>query len=157
MYSQKNRTYSQIDLDERRKIERWHAAKISVDVIAEKLGRHRSTIFRELKRNKFADPEMRQLDGYYCLSAPSFSRGAMKYVNAQTTFMNVGVANMTKRDFTSYSADLLSALERQSRAFELPLLTYLLQMAVCELDHIEGSEAMQLGAMERNSPVQLVG
>ena len=59
------RTYSQITLDERRKIERWHAAKISVDVIAEKLGRHRSTIFRELKRNRFDDPEMLELAGYY--------------------------------------------------------------------------------------------
>lgn len=58
-------TYSQITLDERRKIERWHAAKISVDVIAEKLGRHRSTIFRELKRNRFDDPEMLELAGYY--------------------------------------------------------------------------------------------
>jgi IS30 family transposase len=54
------RTYSQITLDERRKIERWHAAKVSVDIIAEKLGRHRSTIFRELKRNRFEDPEMHQ-------------------------------------------------------------------------------------------------
>ncbi len=69
MNAQKNRTYSQISLGERRKIERWHAAKIRVDVIAEKLGRHRSTIFRELKRNKFTDPQMRQLDGYYCLTA----------------------------------------------------------------------------------------
>ena len=42
------RTYSQIDMDERRKIARWRMAGISVDVIAEKLGRHRSTIFREL-------------------------------------------------------------------------------------------------------------
>jgi IS30 family transposase len=41
------RTYSQIDLDERRKIERWRQAGVSVDTIAEKLGRHRSTIFRE--------------------------------------------------------------------------------------------------------------
>lgn len=44
------RTYAHIDLDERRKIARWRTAKLSVDVIAEKLGRHRSTIFRELKR-----------------------------------------------------------------------------------------------------------
>lgn len=36
------RTCSQIDLDERRKIERWHHAGVSVDTIAEKLGRHRS-------------------------------------------------------------------------------------------------------------------
>ena len=47
------RTYSQIDMDERRKIARWRTAGISVDVIAEKLGRHRSTIFRELRRNAF--------------------------------------------------------------------------------------------------------
>ncbi|RWD96669.1 MAG: hypothetical protein EOS76_38285, partial [Mesorhizobium sp.] len=33
-------TYSQIDLDERRKIERWRQAGVSVDAIAEKLGRH---------------------------------------------------------------------------------------------------------------------
>ncbi len=43
------RTYSQIDMDERRKIARWRTAGISVDVIAEKLHRHRSTIFRELR------------------------------------------------------------------------------------------------------------
>ncbi|MDQ0455558.1 helix-turn-helix domain-containing protein, partial [Rhizobium paknamense] len=49
------RTYSHIDLDERRKIARWRTAGLSVEVIAEKLGRHRSTIFRELKRNMFVD------------------------------------------------------------------------------------------------------
>lgn len=62
-------TYSHIDMDERRKIERWHAAKISVDEIANKLGRHRSTIFRELKRNRFDDAEMPKLCGYYCVTA----------------------------------------------------------------------------------------
>jgi transposase, IS30 family len=61
--------YSHIDMDERRKIERWHAAKISVDEIANKLGRHRSTIFRELKRNQFDDVEMPKLCGYYCVTA----------------------------------------------------------------------------------------
>ena len=35
------RTYSQIDMDERRKIARWRMAGISVDVIAEKLHRDR--------------------------------------------------------------------------------------------------------------------
>jgi IS30 family transposase len=68
------RPYSQITLDERRKIERWHAAKVSADVIAEKLGRHRSTIFRELKRNRFEDPEMRELSGYYGLTADARSK-----------------------------------------------------------------------------------
>jgi len=37
------RTYSHIDLDERRKITRWRSARLSVDVIAEKLGKLRST------------------------------------------------------------------------------------------------------------------
>ena len=64
-----DRTYSHIDLDERRRIARWRAAKLSVDVIAEKLGRHRSTIFRELKRNQFNDDEIKDLNGYYCTIA----------------------------------------------------------------------------------------
>ncbi|WP_376711391.1 IS30 family transposase [Pseudochrobactrum lubricantis] len=62
-------TYSHIDLDERRKIARWRSAKLSVNVIAEKLGRHRSTIFRELKRNQFIDDEITDLTGYYCMIA----------------------------------------------------------------------------------------
>lgn len=49
------RPYSQMSIEERREIERWRAAKVSVDEIAEKLGRHRSTIFRELRRNSFDD------------------------------------------------------------------------------------------------------
>lgn len=65
------RTYSQIDLDERRKIERWRQAGASVEMIAEKLGRHRSTIFRELRRNKFEDVEMPDLTGYFCVTAHS--------------------------------------------------------------------------------------
>jgi transposase, IS30 family len=64
-------TYSHISLDERREIERWRLAKVSVDVIAEKLGRHRSTIFRELKRNTFEDQIIPDLNGYYCLTANS--------------------------------------------------------------------------------------
>lgn len=69
------RTYSQLDLDERRKIERWRHAGVAVDVIAEKLGRHRSTIFREIARNKFADPEMPELTGYFCVAANGKARG----------------------------------------------------------------------------------
>lgn len=68
------RTYSQISLDERRKIERWRHARISVDVIAEKLGRHRSTIFRELRRNLFSDIELPGVSGYFGLAALTRTR-----------------------------------------------------------------------------------
>lgn len=68
------RTYSQIDMDERRKIARWRSAGISVDVIAEKLHRHRSTIFRELRRNAFVDEKMPDLNGYYCVTANDMAR-----------------------------------------------------------------------------------
>ncbi|CDZ68388.1 Transposase InsI for insertion sequence element IS30B/C/D, partial CDS, partial [Neorhizobium galegae bv. orientalis] len=63
------RTYSQIGLDERRKIARWRTAGLSVAVIAEKLGRHRSTIFREVRRNMFVDKQIPDLSGYYCVTA----------------------------------------------------------------------------------------
>jgi len=63
------RTYSQIGLDERRKIARWRLAGLTVDAIAEKLGRHRSTIFREVRRNTFVDMQIPDLNGYYCVMA----------------------------------------------------------------------------------------
>lgn len=59
------RHYKQLSLEERHKIEKWRAAKISVDVIAERLGRDRSTIFRELRRNHFTDAEMPNVVGYF--------------------------------------------------------------------------------------------
>lgn len=59
------RPYKQLSLEERRKIEMWRAAKVSVDVIAERLGRNRSTIFRELRRNHFKDAEMPKVVGYF--------------------------------------------------------------------------------------------
>ncbi len=64
-----NRTYSHIDMDERRKIARWRMAGLGDEIIAEKLGRHRSTIFREIKRNMFIDEVFPNLNGYYCFTA----------------------------------------------------------------------------------------
>ncbi len=61
-------------INERRKIARWRTAGISVDVIAKKLHRHRSTIFRELRRNTFEDREMPDLNGYYCVMANDMAR-----------------------------------------------------------------------------------
>ncbi len=67
------RTYSQIDMDERRRIARWRAAGLSA-TIAEKLGRHRSTIFRELSRNAFEDRQMPELSGFYCVTVNEMAR-----------------------------------------------------------------------------------
>jgi hypothetical protein len=49
------RTYSQLDLDQRRTLFRLVEARRPVGEIAARLGRHRSTIYRELGRNRFRD------------------------------------------------------------------------------------------------------
>ncbi len=72
-------TYSHIDLEERRKIARWRMAGISVEIIAEKLGRHRSTIFRELKRNMFVDKLIPDLNGYYCVRPMTWLMSVSRY------------------------------------------------------------------------------
>ena len=58
------RTCPHLSDEERRKLERRRHAKVGPDVIAERLGRHRSTIFRELKRNRFQDEAMPKVTGY---------------------------------------------------------------------------------------------
>ena len=67
--------YSHLSLAERRQIERWRHAKMSADEMARRLGRHRSTIFRELRRNHFHDPEAPRLNGYWCIVAQSLTDG----------------------------------------------------------------------------------
>jgi IS30 family transposase len=52
-------------IDERRRIERMTDARVPVTEVARKLGRQRSTICREVKRNRFADDETPCLDGYH--------------------------------------------------------------------------------------------
>ena len=67
--------FSHLSLSERRKIERWRQTKLSPDEMARKLGRHRSTIFRELRRNHFHDSEIPKLSGYWCVVAQGYSDG----------------------------------------------------------------------------------
>lgn len=49
--------YSHLSHAERVKIERWRRAKVPVERMAADLERHRSTLFRELKRNHFEDAD----------------------------------------------------------------------------------------------------
>ncbi|MEZ0167943.1 helix-turn-helix domain-containing protein [Microvirga sp. TS319] len=49
--------YIHVSLAERREIARMHAATTPISLIADRLQRHRSTIYREIKRNWIHDEE----------------------------------------------------------------------------------------------------
>ncbi|CAO3436283.1 IS30 family transposase [Azospirillum argentinense] len=70
--------YSHIDLAERRRIQKMRDAKVPVAVIAAELGRHRSTIHREIRRNFYHDPFRdrwgQEYRGYYCTTADAYAR-----------------------------------------------------------------------------------
>ena len=57
--------HTELDLRERRTIEDMLNAQISVREIAAEIGRHVSTIYREIKRNHYDDKELPELNGYY--------------------------------------------------------------------------------------------
>ena len=61
--------YCHLKLDERRKLAKWLEAKIPISEIADRLGRDPSTIYRDIKRNRYTDGELPELSGYYALNA----------------------------------------------------------------------------------------
>lgn len=62
-------THRELDLRERRVIEDMLNANMSVDEVAAEIGRHRSTVYREIRRNRFVDDELPKLTGYYGMNA----------------------------------------------------------------------------------------
>lgn len=50
--------HTELDLRERRLIEDMLVAKVPDSKIAAEIGRHRSTIYREIKRNSYVDEEL---------------------------------------------------------------------------------------------------
>ena len=58
-------THTELDLLERRTIEDMLNAKMSVREIATEIGRHFSTVYRDIKRNGYTDTELPELNGYY--------------------------------------------------------------------------------------------
>lgn len=46
-----SRCYTQITLADRRRLQQLMTAKVSINEMARLLGRHRSTIYREIRRN----------------------------------------------------------------------------------------------------------
>jgi len=57
--------HTELDLRKRRSIEDMLNAKLPVSRIAAELGRHRSNVYREIKRNGFVADELPELNGYY--------------------------------------------------------------------------------------------
>jgi len=58
------RHYSHLSLEERRKLDTWRAAKMSVAEMADRLGRDASTLYRDIRRNTYSDTELPELNGY---------------------------------------------------------------------------------------------
>src|SRR5829696_8763198 len=67
------RSYRQLDLDQRRTLFRLVEARTPVGEIAARLGRHPSTVYRELGRNRFRDGD-RRFCGYFPLTPQDLAR-----------------------------------------------------------------------------------
>ena len=65
--------HTELDLRERRTIEDMLNANVPVNEIAVAIGRHRSTVYREIKRNHFEDDELPYLNGYYGVTAQKYA------------------------------------------------------------------------------------
>jgi IS30 family transposase len=65
--------HTELNVRERRRIEDMLNAKMSVGEIAADIGRHRSTVYREIKRNYYHDEEIPSLNGYYGLNAQDYA------------------------------------------------------------------------------------
>jgi IS30 family transposase len=50
--------YRHLKLDERRKLAKWLEAKMPISEIADRPGRDPSTIYRDIKRNRYTDDEV---------------------------------------------------------------------------------------------------
>jgi len=66
--------YGQLSLDGRRPIFRVKEAKAAIRQIAERLGRHRSTIYRELSRNWYDDAEAPRMSDNFAVLAHEETR-----------------------------------------------------------------------------------
>jgi IS30 family transposase len=64
----------QLTLADRRRLHHLVAAKVPISEMALQLGRHRSTIYREIKRNTFHDRELPDYDGYYSTVADDIAK-----------------------------------------------------------------------------------
>ncbi|MEP4199009.1 MAG: helix-turn-helix domain-containing protein [Aliishimia sp.] len=62
--------YTQLSMQKHRRIEDWWHAKVPVTEMARALRRHKSTIFREITRNFWADDSLsKKYTGYFGMAA----------------------------------------------------------------------------------------
>jgi IS30 family transposase len=62
--------YTQLSMQERRRIEDWWHAKVPVAEMARQVNRHRATVSREIKRNFWADDAFpKKYAGYFGMAA----------------------------------------------------------------------------------------
>lgn len=84
-----SRCYTQITLADRRRLHQLMTAKASINDMARLLGRHRSTIYREIRRNTFHDRELPDYDGYYCVTAHDMACERRAKLRKLVRFSNV--------------------------------------------------------------------
>ncbi|WP_240794008.1 IS30 family transposase [Pseudorhodobacter turbinis] len=116
--------HTELDLRERRAIEDMLNAKVPVSKIAVEIGRHRSTVFREVQRNKFIDEELPNLNGYYGVTAQRSAvnrrargRKLVRFFDLrQHVIAQLKVAGHLKRSQVAYSSmvNLCASVTRRS-------------------------------------------
>ena len=67
--------HTELNLDERRTFYRLREAKLPMAEIARVMGRHRSSLYREVKRNCHQDQEVPAASGYFPVTAQSMAEG----------------------------------------------------------------------------------
>jgi IS30 family transposase len=60
-----SRCYQQLTLADRRRLHQFVERKVPINEMARQLGRHRSTIYREIRRNTFHDRQLPEYSGYF--------------------------------------------------------------------------------------------
>lgn len=66
-------SYRELDLRERISIQKMLEEKQPVSRIAAEIGRHLSTVYREIRRNAFEDDELPYPNGYYGMNAQKYA------------------------------------------------------------------------------------
>ena len=69
-----SRCYAQLTLADRRRLHHLVARKVPINEMARQLGRHRSTIYREIRRNTFQDHEFPEYSGYFSTVADDIAK-----------------------------------------------------------------------------------